>query len=133
MIPHYPSTAELAAFRRSIHNRTSNHGLYEPCITDDKWPTTWPGERGHGIGFRWSGSLFGYAGCGPDAAFVNMRHEASAMRSRAYAQHRLDWSAHEHAFAPSYDAYSARATAALQRVIGPRWIVAEPWGLGVTS
>lgn len=70
----YPTSATLAAFRRSIHNRTSNHGLYEPCITDDTYPSVWPGERSDGIGYRST-----YYGMAADIA----RREASAMRSRA--------------------------------------------------
>lgn len=84
---HYPSTAELAAFRRRIHNRASNHGLWEPCITDDTIPTVWRGERENGIG---------YLETAPDAMCIVIpdgavhtgaiaRRRAGVLRTRAYA------------------------------------------------
>lgn len=74
---HYPSSAELAAFRRSIG---SSNGLRARYMSHPDGtvahPTTgaWASERQHGIGYRmadkyWSGVA---------------RREASAMRSRAY-------------------------------------------------
>lgn len=84
MNSHYPTSAELAAFRRSIHNRTSNHGLYEPCITDD--PTwNYSAERVSGIGFRAVAIREQDVSSPPVSAYVNSRREAGRMRSETFA------------------------------------------------
>lgn len=75
-----PSSADLAAFRRRIHNTNpaEDHGLYEPCYVDDVIPTVWPGEREHGIGRITPGAAH--------QTLSGVRREASALRSRAYAR-----------------------------------------------
>ena len=85
MRSHHPSSAELAAFRRAIAG---------PRFEWETAPSV--DEREHGVGFR----------ADTDAAewesYPDDRHEASAMRSRAYAQHfeHIDSTARDHCALP---------------------------------
>lgn len=87
---HYPSTAELAAFRRSIHNANPDVdwriGPDAPCFVNDPPAAAWPDERRDGIG---------YLETAPDAMCIVIpdgavhtgaiaRRRAGVLRSRAY-------------------------------------------------
>jgi hypothetical protein len=80
MDSHYPSTAELAAFRRAIlsqHPGTAEHPARFVTLANGR---AWPHERQHGIGWT-------QADYAMDEPIVNPSHarrEASAMRSRAF-------------------------------------------------
>ena len=98
---HYPSSAELAAFRRATHD--ANIASVErvtgrPTMTfvHPSASPAWPSERSYGIGFRRTpgtdgGTLNGDVYVFPwdrvnGRVIINTecRREASAMRSRAY-------------------------------------------------
>lgn len=87
----YPSTATLAAFRRSIlppetgewpPARTSDSGMVHPSHGG-----AWPDELVLGIGYRC------HAECNRPGSWCNVtsaRREASALRSRAYPDALID-------------------------------------------
>lgn len=90
---HYPTTAELAAFRRDearITFGTLDPNEYDPStlayrvldsVTRSLYPGAWPDERRDGIGLGpepWDGA--------EDRWGSNVRREASALRSRASAR-----------------------------------------------
>lgn len=84
---HHPSSAELAAFRRSI--------AHDPRYLDT---IRWQDERGHGIGYRIPLQ-------DGDAGVLSIaRREASASRSRAYARG-IGSLADVQTFAPSWPPY----------------------------
>lgn len=105
---HHPSSAELAAFRRSIaYNRDGQaHATalafgYVPRAIGVKAPGQWhaptlphdgtrPEELQRGIGYGDGRTGRGYIASG----YVDARREASALRSRAYA--RMDYCACQH-------------------------------------
>lgn len=90
---HHPTTAELAAFRRDearITFGTLDPNEYDPStlayrvldsVTRSLYPGAWPDERRDGIGLGpepWDGA--------EDRWGSNVRREASALRSRAFAR-----------------------------------------------
>lgn len=90
---HHPTTAELAAFRRDearITFGTLDPNEYDPStlayrvldsVTRSLYPGAWPDERRDGIGLGpepWDGA--------EDRWGSNVRREASALRSRAWAR-----------------------------------------------
>lgn len=83
---HYPTTAELAAFRRSIVDASKHPHWNEPVAPFGRTPGAWPHEREQGIGYTFGqqsrlrrGRPFEW----PSAeAFA--RREANRMRRNAY-------------------------------------------------
>lgn len=76
---HYPSTAELAAFREDIHRLSGPH-FTDDCTVGMSHPPeggAWLDELSNGIGYLpwWAMS---------DARASRARREAGAMRTRAY-------------------------------------------------
>lgn len=96
---HYPSTKELAAFRRSIAlglglgARYMSHPTGAVAHPPDG---AWPHERRHGIGYRESDpeAMCIVRADGARHTGSVSRERASAMRSRAYA--RMDMGLHDH-------------------------------------
>lgn len=95
---HYPSSAELAAFRRSIASPYSGpHGIrysHGPLgLTDMResgnYRGAWSHELQHGIGYRISDDL-AMTDDDIEGEYAQARREASAMRSRAYARMLMD-------------------------------------------
>lgn len=94
--PRYPSTADLAAFRRTFGN-LSAFDLMEPpergTVASPVGAAAWPHERSHGIGVH-----LGSRRVQPSDAAARWdyfgsiaRREASADRSQAF--HRIAWEA----------------------------------------
>lgn len=86
-VSHYPTTAELASFRRSIAG--SQTALLHPEGVYAGVVEAWPDEIRDGIGLRMNGRapylsavLLPYG----KLASMTAREQASAMRSRAYAR-----------------------------------------------
>jgi hypothetical protein len=87
---HYPTSADLAAFRRSI----AGHPDALVDMHPDRYPGftgAWSDERQHGIGYRISQDDPDLTWCRDECcvwadgdSYVIPRREASAMRSRAY-------------------------------------------------
>ena len=93
---HHPSSAELAAFRRSIAGIVAPSIYTTGAVCDDHpggpesgygCARAWPHERERGIGYREIGGIriSQYARASYRDAGI-ARREASAMRSRAYAR-----------------------------------------------
>lgn len=89
---HYPSTQELAAFRRSIEPDRPpcgpNNQWTGPGSRDDGSHYPWPGgakdhELRDGIGYRISDDL-AMTDDDIEGEYAQARREASALRSRAY-------------------------------------------------
>lgn len=78
--PHHPSSADLAAFRRSIIPRDDTSTLWRWELDH---PTAHDWEREQGIGYR--ASVMGDGGREWTGHWSDVRTEASALRSRAYA------------------------------------------------
>jgi hypothetical protein len=92
---HHPSSAELAAFRRSIAPldapwKHPDRPLHTHADGTEHHPGAWPDELRHGIGYR-PAHHWQYT-----ATTAHDRREASAMRSRAYALHRVRGAHHGH-------------------------------------
>jgi hypothetical protein len=88
MTSHFPTSGELSAFRRDIGRDTvpCATGLATPWYLEPDYlitPAT-DSEKRYGIGYRYSNDddseRYPF-----DSERVNARHEASALRSRAYA------------------------------------------------
>lgn len=126
----YPSTADLAAFRRTykLADDPGAPGYYSRDIIEPGEPSgsgfhpvagAWPHEREHGIGYRYSrdDADLAWDAPEPDGGLIQHRREASAMRSRAYARSleyegdicaRCGMSRAEHWRAPDGDWYCER-------------------------
>ena len=86
MDSHYPSSADLATFRRRILPTTGLLVLLAPFVPP-KSGGAWPDEREHGIGHQYATD-----GCLPDWTCQGTiaRREASCMRSAAFVRLGLD-------------------------------------------
>ena len=78
---HYPTSAELAAFRRSIATPSMAADPFWVCCPSPE-SGAWSHERERGIGYRDRGSVF------DDIYYpaVTARREASRMRTAAFAR-----------------------------------------------
>lgn len=98
MMPHHPTTAELAHLRAglmsapSIARATPHSDWYRTWRDERGWAThpgtdtpSWPHERAWGIGYRRLPDGF-EPEYQPDASRMMVRREASALRSRAFAR-----------------------------------------------
>lgn len=87
---HYPSSAELAAFRWRIalthadgrHGPLAGYPIPGP-FAEPRRSGAWPKERQHGIGYR-GVTASGYRASGAND-YAETRRGAAAMRSRAFA------------------------------------------------
>ncbi len=100
---HYPTTAELAAFRERIswHSRAPHEIAARVGMIAPVDGGAWPDERQHGIGWRLAAAPYADT-IWPHRALL-ARQDASALRSRAYA---AGWSAYAREILAAVDPFA---------------------------